>query len=609
MLGGPVEVRRALAVALGRIGDPRGRSLLQGLLIDLDVEVRRAAAFALGELGEPAAERSLIVAAVDDDEEVGSLAVEALGKLAAPLAQVRRALGALEPETARRRLAPHLFRFKEPETVDAATDLLARGDPDLRRSAAYALGREAQPTGLLPLRRLVTDSDPVVRASAARGLGQVGTLDDLSRLLPLLADPTSSARVQALRAGAAILGRAEALPPLVWGDRLAALVADPAPGLRAAALEAAGSFLPHVQLEEAVRRVWAAGEPRERELALVALVSGRVPDAPALLAEGASSADRWLRTRAAEAAGRAGDRDLLQRLAEDPEPPVRAAAIEGLARLGELSLVVAALDDRDAPVRATALDALADAPELATARVAELIDRGRRDGGQNDVRLVGIQVLVMRGKTPPALDRDSILRALERLAGDDDWLVRRAAIEGLVELGAPRQPLGAVPTGRELAAYRDALRQTDRPRRVAVETDRGRMTFELACPEAPLTCLSFLQLAAAGFFDGSPWHRVVPDFVAQGGDPRGDGWGGPGYALRDEINRLRYGRGAIGMALSGPDTGGSQFFVTLGPQPHLDGGYTVFGRVVEGEAVLDRLRQRDRILSIRELDAAATAVR
>ena len=89
----------------------------------------------------------------------------------------------------------------------------------------------------------------------------------------------------------------------------------------------------------------------------------------------------------------------------------------------------------------------------------------------------------------------------------------------------------------------------------------------------------FLQLAGQGYFDGLLFHRVVPDFVAQGGDPRGDGWGGPGYTLRDEINRLRYGRGAVGMALSGPDTGGSQFFVALAPQPHLDGGYTVFGQV------------------------------
>jgi cyclophilin family peptidyl-prolyl cis-trans isomerase len=98
---------------------------------------------------------------------------------------------------------------------------------------------------------------------------------------------------------------------------------------------------------------------------------------------------------------------------------------------------------------------------------------------------------------------------------------------------------------------------------------------------------------------------VVPDFVVQGGDPRGDGSGGPGYAIRDEINRLRYRRGAVGMALSGPDTGGSQFFVTLSSQPHLDGGYTLFGYVTAGEEVLDRLIQGDRIESVREVGGVA----
>ena len=118
--------------------------------------------------------------------------------------------------------------------------------------------------------------------------------------------------------------------------------------------------------------------------------------------------------------------------------------------------------------------------------------------------------------------------------------------------------------------------------------------------EAPTTVLSFLQLVRRGYYDGLVWHRVVPDFVAQTGDPRGDGWGGPGYTVRDEINRRRYVRGAVGMALSGPDSGGSQFFVTLSPQPHLDGGYTQFGQVVEGQEVVEALRQGDRIVSVRE---------
>jgi len=111
--------------------------------------------------------------------------------------------------------------------------------------------------------------------------------------------------------------------------------------------------------------------------------------------------------------------------------------------------------------------------------------------------------------------------------------------------------------------------------------------------EAPLTTASFVDLARAGFYDGLVFHRVEPGFVVQGGCPRGDGNGGPGYALRCEITRRPFGRGAVGMALSGKDTGGSQFFVTLSPQPHLDGGFTLFGQVVAGMDAVDRIRPGD----------------
>jgi cyclophilin family peptidyl-prolyl cis-trans isomerase len=110
---------------------------------------------------------------------------------------------------------------------------------------------------------------------------------------------------------------------------------------------------------------------------------------------------------------------------------------------------------------------------------------------------------------------------------------------------------------------------------------------------------AFLQLVDQRFFDGRSFHRVVPNFVVQGGDPRGDGWGGPGYALRDEINPNPYERGTVGMALSGPDTGGSQFFVTHSRQPHLDGTYPVIGRVISGMDVVDLVTLGDRIQTIR----------
>jgi cyclophilin family peptidyl-prolyl cis-trans isomerase len=131
-----------------------------------------------------------------------------------------------------------------------------------------------------------------------------------------------------------------------------------------------------------------------------------------------------------------------------------------------------------------------------------------------------------------------------------------------------------------------------------INTVRGPIRLELFGADAPITAWNFLTLARSGYFRNTRFHRVVPNFVAQDGDPRDDGNGGPGYAIRDEMNRRRYERGAVGMALSGPDTGGSQYFITHSPQPHLDGHYTVFGRVVRGYEVLDKIVQGDLITTV-----------
>ncbi len=118
--------------------------------------------------------------------------------------------------------------------------------------------------------------------------------------------------------------------------------------------------------------------------------------------------------------------------------------------------------------------------------------------------------------------------------------------------------------------------------------------------DAPLTVDNFIKLARLNYFNGLAIHRVVPNFVMQDGDPRGDGNGGPGWEIRDEINEIPYQRGMVGMALSGKNTGGSQWFVTHSPQPHLDGGYTVFGRVNENDMkIVDNLVRGDKFLSVK----------
>ena len=119
------------------------------------------------------------------------------------------------------------------------------------------------------------------------------------------------------------------------------------------------------------------------------------------------------------------------------------------------------------------------------------------------------------------------------------------------------------------------------------DTSEGTFKVKLYDDKAPNTVANFIALASRGYFDGLTFHRVVPGFVTQDGCPRGDGWGGPGYAIRCEYNDEHYEAGMVGMALSGKDTGGSQYFITHTPQPHLDGKYTIFGRVVSGLSVLE----------------------
>ncbi|MGD0589958.1 MAG: peptidylprolyl isomerase [Bacteroidota bacterium] len=135
--------------------------------------------------------------------------------------------------------------------------------------------------------------------------------------------------------------------------------------------------------------------------------------------------------------------------------------------------------------------------------------------------------------------------------------------------------------------------------RVCITTNKGVLIIELMKEHAPFTVVNFMKLIKNHFYDGLCFHRVVPNFVVQGGDPRGDGWGGPGYTMRTEVSLVNYERGSCGMASAGKDTEGCQFFITHISTPHLDGRYTIFAKVVEGMGVADRLQIGDTIQSVR----------
>lgn len=138
----------------------------------------------------------------------------------------------------------------------------------------------------------------------------------------------------------------------------------------------------------------------------------------------------------------------------------------------------------------------------------------------------------------------------------------------------------------------------EKMKKAKIVTDKGTIELVLFDKEAPNTVKNFEKLANSGFYDGLTFHRVIDDFVIQGGCPKGDGTGGPGYTIKCEINPHKHGKGALSMAHAGKDTGGSQFFITHSPQPHLDGVHTVFGKVVNGMDVVNKINQGDVMLKV-----------
>jgi len=180
-------------------------------------------------------------------------------------------------------------------------------------------------------------------------------------------------------------------------------------------------------------------------------------------------------------------------------------------------------------------------------------------------------------------------RTMPTSAGRLLVLVALAVLAGCTESGSNSEPTEG-----------DAKTMPEPLPQVTIHTEKGDIVLELAEDEAPNTVANFVHLAEKGYYDGLTFHRVIPDFMIQGGCPQGDGRGGPGYTIADELSpRLKHERGVISMANTGhADTGGSQFFITRVPCPHLDGAHAVFGKVVAGMGVVDAIERGDRMTRV-----------
>ena len=609
--------RRGIALALGRIGphtfidanangqrDPQelsaGLTELTVLAADRDRNVRETVAFAFGEIADPAATETMVQLASDSDASVAAEAMEAISKLPpGTLATERMAAMTREPqpEGVRARAVRFLFRQNTDVANELAATFLGSRSALLRKEASYSLSRRAYPQARERLELLLTDPDVLTRSYAVAALGRIAAPESFKALFPLLGDIHPWVRTNAAVALSRVAAKDSALLNTADVLRALALTEDPDPGTRSNSIELLG-FYSKVN-ETALTRLRSLatnGSRWERELAVAALARQFEETRPGLIPENLTE---WQKVRVLEATAAMPRGVTIRRsLAADSNAMVRANAIGNIpdeTASAELGIIRPALSDSDVIVRANAIDKLTKSgltreEQLTLYRAAEERERSEP---LNDARFAAIRALA----SVESPDREAYLR---RLLTDRDPMVRRLAADQIVEtLKLPRPQYTPLPPTRTFDSYLAIAAWAQQPHTATIHMTRGTIDLQLLTGDAPLTAWNFVELAHKKYFDNTTAMRVVPNFVVQSGDPRNDQNGGPGYSIRDEINLQKYTRGAVGMALSGPDSGGSQYFITHSPQPHLDGGYTIFARVSEGmTAVVDQTERGDLIQTI-----------
>jgi cyclophilin family peptidyl-prolyl cis-trans isomerase/HEAT repeat protein len=648
--------RKRAALAAGRIGDEASIDALTNLLEkDADPSVRAVAAFALGEVESEAGANALLAQLKNKNDlvELRARSIEALGKIAAALPREKEArqreLGAaiidtLKSESAQPIILLGLTAALRSRPADAGPTLakfLTHADARVRADAANALARLRLKDGTEQSRKqLASDLDPIVRANAARLLGIAEDKQSVDALLARVTDDKDSrVRVNAIRALAAVKDPRAAEPLLARGQSLAQRNLAAMPAELNEILEIAttlGRLLAQKDDQAAIAWLRKLNETLNHTAPEIDLAFVRIAPATYLTEFGnADQAKRkvqetillnW-RAAAGVAAGLGEIAALPETVSNKSELAATAQnllramldyrnsglnintlvavhseyaipdVLRALAAFKPPDLATVArahLSDSDVIVRGTAADLLGDLPpsEENTRALVQAWPQAANDT-LNDAAISIVDTL---GKQKTDAANNQLKEALK----SGDPLIRRRAAAALKASGAGdfSAQIGTVHTRNTDTDYRRALARIGKNVRAVVTTSKGSFTIEFLPEAAPLTVDNFVQLAQRNYYRNVTIHRVVANFVIQDGDPRGDGNGGPGYQIRCEINEVPYDRAAVGMALSGKDTGGSQWFVTHSPQPHLDGGYTVFGRVVAGMDVVDKIVRGDIIQSI-----------
>ena len=600
------DVLAELCFAFGRWEGHEAGTSLRKLALHPASLVRAAALSALGRLRDDRETDLLVRALADSNSTVRQAAALALADL-----------------DGRRFDHPRKASKDTLARRDEALALALQDDPDqgVRWRAAYTLASILpRPAHEAPLRQALADSadDPVTLAFALRGLAALhgeGLTDAADAARQFMGHSDQRVVMEAL----AILG-AHGLY-----QEVAELALDHSnPAVRATAW----SFVAPARARERALRASETGAPQwPGELADLdqrLQVQVQVELEPSVRRE-ALTALAQIDTALAFTLGQSWRETLpatselpeierprtglallsVQQLALSDNPRDRARAgeliVSGIAQDGDL--IIALLDDPDRRVQASVL------PLLGDDRYASLRPRLGDALKSGDPALMGQAAkaaapLIDSGLAPPWL----VSGVAHALDGAQSFVLEETRIELAAALGLPplEGPQHVAPSDKpllQLLLEQELEAAKDPNPLVRMETERGVVVLRLERTLAPVHVASFLELAEAGFYDGLDFHRVVSNFVVQGLDPRGDGWGVGGRRVPDEQSSRPFVTGTVGMPSAGqPHTGGCQIFITLLPTPHLNGNYTVFGQVVQGLDVVQSLLIGDRVLSVRPTD-------